>query len=238
MGSTPGILDEGNKGSHRTRNTRHIQLFEDIADHLDNLDVSLFTATAYVVDLTHAALLKHKVYGLTVVLNIEPITDVFPFSVHRKGFPMEGISDHEGDELLRELIGAIVVGASGYDHWDAIGLVVGPTKQIGCSFTCRIGGVGKKRGFLGEASFFPQGPIDLIGGDLDEPVDWVFPRGLKEHLHPFYVSLDEGTWVEDAPVHMGFGGKVYDRIRPLLGKDSLHKGSVGDVSSDEFVAGI
>ena len=54
-----------------------------------------------------------------------------------------GVVDHQGDQLLRELVRAVVVGAAGNVDRHTIGVVECHNKVVGAGFGGRIGAVGR-----------------------------------------------------------------------------------------------
>ena len=48
-----------------------------------------------------------------VVLDVEPVADVVAVAVDRQGLALQGVEDHQRDQLLGELVGAVVVRAVG-----------------------------------------------------------------------------------------------------------------------------
>jgi hypothetical protein len=74
-----------------------------------------------------------------------------------------------GINFLRKMVGAVIVGAVGGEHRQAIGVVIGPGQVVAGGFGRRIGAVrliavGLAEGRVGR----PQRTINLIGGDLQE----------------------------------------------------------------------
>ena len=55
-----------------------------------------------------------------------PIADVLALAVDRQIAPEQGVGDHQRDELLRELIGPVVVRAVGNEDRQAVGAVPTP----------------------------------------------------------------------------------------------------------------
>ena len=47
-----------------------------------------------------------------VILHIQPVPDVQALAVHRQGLVVQGVGDHQGDQLLGEVVGPVVVGAA------------------------------------------------------------------------------------------------------------------------------
>src|SRR3972149_5985276 len=85
------------------------------ADFFYKVNVFPLAARAYVIDgIRHRkrgfhASLKRHVKRPYMVINMEPVTDVFSLAVDRKRLAFKGIEYHKGDELFRQLIGAVVI---------------------------------------------------------------------------------------------------------------------------------
>ena len=103
-------LTVANMGNQTLRLT---QLF---ADDLYNLDVLLLVVTADIVDLANTTLVDNQVDSLAVVFHIQPVADIQALTVNRQRLVSQSISDHQRNELLREVIRTIVVGATRDRH--------------------------------------------------------------------------------------------------------------------------
>src|SRR4030042_386544 len=57
-------------------------LVGELQDGLDDLNVFQLLVSAYVIDLSRVALVQNCVYGFTVILNVEPVSNVFSSPVH------------------------------------------------------------------------------------------------------------------------------------------------------------
>ena len=60
--------------------------------------------TANIVDLAHMSLVDDQVDGLTVILDIEPVSEIKSLDVYRQRLVVESIDNHERDQLLRKMI--------------------------------------------------------------------------------------------------------------------------------------
>lgn len=81
-------------------------------DHnLDEVDVLPFIEASDVVGLGGATLVEDEVDGAGVILDIEPVTDILAFSIYRERLAFAYIIDKQRNELFRELVRAVVVGA-------------------------------------------------------------------------------------------------------------------------------
>lgn len=75
--------------------------------------VRSFVAAPDIVGLADDATFKYQRQGLGMVLDVEPISDVPTIAVDRQGFAGEPLDDHVRDQLLWEVIRAVVVRAVG-----------------------------------------------------------------------------------------------------------------------------
>ena len=65
-------------------------------------------------------------------------------------------ADDEGDELLGEVVGAVVVGAAGDAHGHLEGVAVGHHDEVGACLAGAVGRVGAERCLLSEVALGPQ----------------------------------------------------------------------------------
>ena len=99
-------------------------------DGLYNKDVGSLIVAADVIDFAGLSAVCNHIDGLAVILYIQPVTDLHTVTVYRKLFVMLHVVDHQRDQLLRELIGAVVVAAAGDVHGHAVGVMERLHKQI------------------------------------------------------------------------------------------------------------
>ena len=102
---------------------------------------------------------------------------------------MADIVDEEGDQLLGELIGSIVIRAVGHQCRHPISIMVSTDKVIAGSLTCRVRAMWIILAVLcKESTIESQGPIDLISRDVIEALPFIllwtsfpdFTSGLQE----------------------------------------------------------
>ena len=99
--------------------------------HLDQVDVLPLVEAADVVGLGNLAFMEDQVYRAGMVFHIKPVADILALAVYRKGFTVAYIVDEQRDELLRELVRAVVVRAVCHDGRKAVGLMVGAYEVVG-----------------------------------------------------------------------------------------------------------
>ena len=63
-----------------------------------------------------------------MVLDVQPIPYLVAVAVDRQRISPKSARDHRGDQLLRELVGAVVVGAVGDEDGQPVGVMIGPNR--------------------------------------------------------------------------------------------------------------
>ena len=205
---------------------------------LYHLQIGPLVVSADVVDLSHAALSDHQVDGRAMVGDIEPVADIFPCTVNRQLLIRQRAADDERNQLLREMVGSVVVGAAGNGHRQAVGPVVGQHKEIRRRLRAGIGARGMNRGLLREEQVRTvQGkiPVDLVGGYLVIALDAVGPAGIQERGGSHHIGPHKGLRIGDGAVHMALRRKVHDNIRLLFLKQIKDKLPVCDVAPDKLI---
>ena len=99
-------------------------------DNFHDFDVCFLVVTTEVINFTYSPLLQHGKDTIAVILNIEPITHIQSLSINRQWLVLGSIVDHQRDELLRELVGAIVIAATRDSHRKTVSAMVGLYQQI------------------------------------------------------------------------------------------------------------
>ena len=100
-------------------------------EHLDQIDVLPLVEPADVVGLGNAAFVENQIDGPGVVFHVEPVAHVLALPVDRERLAVPDIVDEQRDELLRELVGTVVVRAVGHHRGHAVGIVVGAYEVVG-----------------------------------------------------------------------------------------------------------
>ena len=108
-----------------------VRLIEVITDQFYDVDIGHLIVAADVIDLAVFGVSDDQVDCLAVVFNVEPVTDIFSFTVDRERLISEGICYHQRDQLLRKLVRAIVIRAAAQGDRQAIGSVISHHEQVG-----------------------------------------------------------------------------------------------------------
>src|SRR5690554_863398 len=106
------------------------ELLEDVADGVHYVDVLFFVVAADVVGFAGFAFGDDFVEGSCVVFHVEPVADLVAFAVDRERFAVQGVEDHQRDELFREVVGAVVVAAICDQYRQAVGALPGAYQMI------------------------------------------------------------------------------------------------------------
>ena len=138
---------------------------------------------------------------------------------------LKRVQDDQRDQLLREVVRPVVVGAVGRERRQPVSVVVGPHEMIRSRLRRRIRRVGRVGGLLGEVSLGPQRPVDLVRRDVQEPEVVAFgttqsppvlEHGPEQPLGLDDVGPDELGRAVYRAVHVRLGGEVHDRRWSML----------------------
>ncbi len=216
-----------------------LRLSENAQDAFDDLDVRDVVIAAEVIDFAGFALSKDGVNAGAVVHDIDPIADVQAIAVNGEGFVFECGADHEGDKLFGELIGAEVIGAPCRDGIQSMRMAGGADHEVGAGLGGGVGVVGLERCLLGKGAAGSETSIDLVGGYLQEALDFMFAGGVEQELGAEDIGIDEGTGPHvQAAVNVAFGGEVDQDVDGVVAEDLADITGGGDVSVDEGIAGV
>jgi len=224
-------------------------LVEDGTHGVQNLEVVALVVAADVVGLAGAARVEYEVDGLAVVENIEPVADVRAVAVHRNALFFQALGDDDGDELLKMLLRAVVVGTVRGGHVHAVGMVVGAYDEVRAGLAGRVRRVGSVGRGFGKEAGLAQRAVHLVSGDVVEAAVLIAGLELARAFHPVaarrldererahVVGLHEGAGALDGVVHMTFGGKVDDAANVILGEQAIDKLLIADIALHEGVVG-
>ena len=224
-------------------------LLQGLYDDMDDLDVLLLVMAAYVVGLEQLSLLLDHVDGLGVVLHVEPVPDVLAVSVHGELPALQTVVDDQGDQLLRELIGAVVVGAVGDVGRETVGVHIGLHQHVRPRLAGGIGAVGIVGRVLIEerAVVIRQGAVHLVRGHMQE----LLPRleaalrqlpgllcAVEHHRRAQHIGAHEHLGFPDAPVHMALRREMHHTVDVVLREYPGDGLLVADVRLHEAVVRI
>ena len=209
-----------------------LRLVQFLADNLHNLNILLLIVTTDVVDFTNTTLVDNQINGLAVIFHIQPVTDVQAFTVNRERLVSQCISNHQRNQLLREMIRAIVIGATGNGHRQAVGTVVSQNQQVSGSLGAAVRRASMDRSLLSEEqvrTIQRQVTINLIGGNLMVTLDAVLAACVHQHTGTDDVGLEEDARIFDGAINMRFCRKVNHDVRMFFFKQFIHSFAVADI---------
>ena len=147
------------------------QLFiKGITDEVDHIDVLFLAIRSDIEPMPGGTLIKDSKQCPTVIFHENPIANVSAIAIDGKGHPFSCVGDHERNQLFRELKGAIIVRAVGDEGRETIGAKVGMDHVIRGGFAGSIRARREIGGFFREIARFPQGTVDLVCGNMKEPL--------------------------------------------------------------------
>ena len=206
------------------------------ANQFDDVDIPHFIVAADVIDFADTAFLEDEVDGPAMVFDIEPVADIEAVPIDRQRLVMQGIDNHEGNQLFRKMIRPIVIGAAADGHRQAISPMIGQNQEVSRSLggTVRTGCV-DRRCFRKEQIRPVQGQIaiNFIRRYLMIPLNTVLAAGIHEHSRPHDIRFQENRRILNRPVDMRFRRKIDDYIRMLLFKQPINCIAVADISLDK-----
>ena len=212
---------------------------------MDDLDVLFLIVSADVVGLEETAFLLYHIDSLGVILYIKPVADVLAVAVYRQFLAVQGIVDDKRDQLLRKLIGAVVVAAVGDIGREMVGIHISLHQHVRRSLTCGVGAVGRiGSGLVEIAAVLGEGTVHLIGGNVKEFLTLLegairqLPGILCSVQHvqcSENICLNKNIRILDAAVHMALSCEMNNAVYIVLLEDLDHLLSVTDISFDKGI---
>src|SRR5580704_16070475 len=89
-----------------------LRFSEQLEQHAGQVDIANFLVTAEVVDLARLPLAQSRVDSPAVIMHVNPVADILPRAIHGQRLVFESLRDEEGNNLFRELVGPVIVGAA------------------------------------------------------------------------------------------------------------------------------
>lgn len=216
---------------------KRIILAKSFENRFDNLEIASLVMSADIVDFSVFSLSDNQIDGFAVIGNMKPITNVLAITIDRKLFVIPGFLNHERNQFLRELIGAIIVGATGDSNGKAVSSVICQNKKIGSGFGRRIRRRGMKRRIFMEKkirSIQRKVSVDFIGGNLMIPFDSVFSTSIHQNGNTDDIGLKEDLRILDGTIDMAFRGKIDYDIKLFILKQTINGIPISDIPFDEL----
>ena len=162
---------------------------------------------------------QHLPERLGVVAHVEPVAHVHAVAVDRNRLAGQHALDHHRDQLLRELVRAVVVRAIGDDRGQAVGVMIGAHQHVARGLAGGVGRVRRVGRGFGEIAGRAEAAIDLVGGDVVEPAagrpgcePQTGAAGFQQVERADDVGVNEIARAGDGAVHVRFGRQVHDVV--------------------------
>ena len=95
-------------------------------------------AAADVVDLAVAAFLDQQVERAAVIVHVQPVADVHAVAVERHRDVVDGVGDEQRNDLLRKLVGSVIVRRARDDDRHVVGGPVAVGEAVGARLARRV----------------------------------------------------------------------------------------------------
>ena len=238
------VLDKLHLGVRVSLLTRLTGKLVDQRNH-DLRVLALITSTD-VVNLAYAPALEHRIERTTVVGHVDPIADVAPIAIQGNRLIRERLGDDQWHQLLRMLVGAVVVAAARDNHRQAVGIRIGHGVELGTRLASAVGIARRQQRRLLETRNVlsrRQRAVNLVRADLQEDVIAIaavrllpiVTRSREQGQNTLDIGAVEGKRVLERAVDMAFRRKVHHIIRAVFTKDSIERPLVADIGMHENV---
>ena len=109
------------------------------AERFDQIEVRPLILAADIIAAPQGAPVHHRQQRLGVVFDIEPVAHIAAIAIDRQRLTRQRVQNNHRNELFREVIGAVIVGAIGQQDRQPIGLPPGAHQMIRGGLGGRIG---------------------------------------------------------------------------------------------------
>ena len=114
-----------------------------------------------------------------MVFDKQPVADLHTVAVNGQRFAVERVQNHQRNEFFREMVRAVVVGAVGYNGWQAVSTQPCADEVVAGRFRSRVGAGRRVWRSLGKQIVCAvQVAIDFIGGNMVETEGFAFSDGI------------------------------------------------------------
>ena len=165
-----------------------------LKNHLQDLKITPLTISANQISLPQPALVQNGPYSTGMVINVNPITNIFTVTIQPRAPNASNTLDRCRDELLFVLQRTIVVAAIRNSRRQAICTSPGAYEQVGASLRRRIGRTRAIRRILPKAHGVFQGKItkNLVRAYMME-ANAVRASNFEQTIRTFNVRFMNGA---------------------------------------------
>ena len=213
-----------------------LRLADQGQDAPGEVDVRHLVAATDVVGLPGAATLEQEVHGPAMVVHVQPVAHVEAVAVERHRDVVDGVGHEQGDDLLRKLVGPVVVRRARHHDGHSVRREIGIGQPVPARLARGVGVAGHERVRLTGGALL-DAPVDLVRRDLHEELEGGGAAGrLQQDEGAVHVRLDEAARIVEGPVHVCLRREV-DHVR-AAGEDALDDQGIRDVALDEGEAAM
>ena len=120
-----------------------------LQDLVDHVQIGQGAVAADVIDFALAAFFQNGSDAAAMIVDIEPVAHLLAIAIDRQRPVLEGIGDHQRNQLFGKLIRTVIVGRARDQHRHLVSDEVRPGQQIGPGFGGGIRAAGIEREILG-----------------------------------------------------------------------------------------
>ena len=99
-------------------------LIHSLNHHLNKIDILPLIKAANIVGFIDTAFVENSIYCSSMVLKVQPVTNIFSLSVYWERFSVTDVVDEKWNQLFWELVWAVVVRAVCYNCRHIVGIVI------------------------------------------------------------------------------------------------------------------
>ena len=106
------------------------EFIKNCAEGVNDVQIRLLVPAANVVGFAQLARFQNAPDRRTMIFDVEPVANLLAIAVNRQRLAGKGVVDDERDELFREVVRAVVVGAVGSQNRKTVGVVVCANQMV------------------------------------------------------------------------------------------------------------
>ena len=219
-------------------------------DNFYNVNILPFVETADIVGITRLTIVENNINSTSMIHDIKPVTNILTLSIDRQGLAVADIVNKEGNKLLRELVGTVVIRAVRHQSRHAIGVVIGAHEVVAAGLGGTVGAVRVVLGRLDEelatiggrtfGLVELQSAVHLIRRDVVEALAFpiavpILTSSLQQAERTHHVGTGESKGVFDGAIHVALGSEVNNAVDIVLLHDGAHALEVTYISLHKSV---
>ena len=106
------------------------QSIHGLDNHFDDIDILPLVETTDIVGLGNLTLVENHIDGTGMIYYIQPAAHILTLTIYRQWLAMTDVVDEQRNQLLRELVWAVVVRAVGHDGRHTVCIVESTNKMV------------------------------------------------------------------------------------------------------------